>query len=69
MTPRMMPRTMADVPVRPERNPLRPRVRAAIGPPSTMTMRPEATIEASSGMITTGMRPRSQRGTSIRPMA
>ena len=59
----MIPRTTADAPVMPDSQPLRAVVSPAMGPPRTRNMRPEATMEASSGMITTGIRPRSHLGT------
>ena len=68
MRPRITPRPIAAVPVRPDSQELRPVVIAAMGPPSSRNIRPEAMIEASSGMMTTGMRLRSHLGTAIRPI-
>lgn len=70
MRPRITPtRTMPDVPARSVSHTFSASMRVAMGRPRKRIMRPDATIEATSGMITTGMRPRSQRGTSRRPMA
>ena len=63
MRPRITPSRMADAPVRPLRKPERATVSAAIGPPSTRNINPDATMDATSGMMTTGIRLRNQRGT------
>jgi hypothetical protein len=64
----MMPRTTAEAPDMPESQVFSPTVMAAIGPPRNRNMAPEAMMEASSGMMTTGIRPRSQRGTAHVPI-
>src|SRR6478735_4506527 len=66
--PRITPRAMAPAPVSPESQAFRPLVMATIGPPRIRNISPEATREASSGMMTTGIRPRSQRATCRRPI-
>ena len=53
----------AEVPDMPDSQFCRPSVRARSGDPNTINA-PPATSEAMSGMMTTGMSPRSQRGAS-----
>ena len=64
-----MPSTTAALPVMLVRALLSPTVREAIGPPRIRIINPDAMIEAPRGMITTGMSPRSQRGTAGLPMS
>ena len=68
MVPRMSPRMTAAVPVIELSQESRPLVRALIGPPRTMNISPEETREATSGMMTTGMSPRSHLGAAKEPI-
>lgn len=52
----------AEAPLMPPSQLLRAFVKAASGRPSTTYINPPATRDPTSGMMTTGMRPRSQRG-------
>ena len=62
MSPRMMPRMTAEAPLMPPSQLLSEFVMAARGRPRTTYMSPPANRDPASGMMTTGMRPRSHRG-------
>ena len=62
----MTPRMMTEVPDMPLSQLVRPEVIAASGRPSSRNISRPTTSDATSGMITTGIKPRSQRGTSMR---
>ena len=68
MSPRMTPTmTIPEVPARSVSHVFSHSMSVAIGRPRNRISRPEAMIEPMSGMITTGIRPRSQRGAGRRP--
>ena len=58
-----MPSRITDVPVRPLSQLVRPEVIAASGRPSSMNISRPTISEATSGMMTTGIRPRNHCGT------
>ncbi len=59
----MTPSRITELPVRPLSQLVRPVVIAASGRPSSRNISRPTTSDATSGMITTGIRPRSHRGT------
>ena len=60
-----MPSRITEVPVMPLSQLVRPEVMAASGRPSSMNISRPTTSDAHSGMMTTGISPRSHRGTLI----